>query len=54
MTFEPTNMICLDKWGPLPYTEGKYRYCIVAIDHLGKNDIAIPIVAVNDKPCGNS
>jgi hypothetical protein len=23
MTLEPNDMICLDAWGPLPYTEGK-------------------------------
>jgi hypothetical protein len=47
ITIEPNNMICLDVLGPLPYTEGKKRYCIVAVDHLVKISILIPIILVN-------
>jgi Integrase zinc binding domain len=47
MTLEPNDMICLDAWGPLPYTVDKYRYCMISIDHFSKIAIAIQIVAVN-------
>jgi hypothetical protein len=45
MTIEPNEMICLDAWGPLPYTVDIYRYLMVAIDHFQKIAIALPIVA---------
>jgi hypothetical protein len=43
-------MIWLDVWGPLPYTESKYRYCRVAKYHFSKITIPILIVAVGGQP----
>jgi hypothetical protein len=47
MMLVSNDMICLEAWGPLSYTEGKYRYCMAAIDQFIKIAIPIPIKAVN-------
>jgi hypothetical protein len=53
ITYASNELLCMDAWGPVAYTEKGNRYCIVGIDHFTKIAVALAVKEVNGQAMCN-